>query len=61
MVVNQIYNNKTTQNWKRLKKRAEWWCRPSHLAMFTKAYTKLSDREWEKAPRTSNPQCGVHK
>lgn len=28
-----------TDNWKRLKGWSEWWCRPNHLKMFTKAYT----------------------
>ena len=44
-----------TQSWKRIKCWSQWWCRPNHLQMFTRAHTWLDKGDWEKAPKTTNP------
>ncbi|XP_031557429.1 uncharacterized protein LOC116294047 [Actinia tenebrosa] len=52
--MNDIVQTFDTQGWKRLKSWSEWWCRPNHLAMFTKSHTLLNESEWDTAPRTTN-------
>ena len=43
------------QNWKKLKHWSRWWCRLNHLAMFTRAFKEMEDKDWEQAPSTTNP------
>ena len=56
-----ILNETDTTQWRRLHNWASWWCRPSHLQMFTKAFTKLSNTQWKNAPKTTNPVESINK
>ena len=43
------------QNWKKLKHWSRWWCRLNHLAMFTRAFKEMKDKDCEQGPCTTNP------
>ena len=55
-----LHETDTTQ-WRRLHNWASWWCRPSHLQMSTKAYTKLSNTQWKNGPKTTNPVESINR
>ena len=42
-------------NWKKMKHWSKWWCQLNHLAMFTRAFKEMEDKEWEQGPCTTNP------
>lgn len=45
----------SNKHWKKLKYWAKWWCRLNHLAMFTRAYKEMTDKDWDEGPKTTNP------
>lgn len=42
-------------SWTKLKHWSRWWCRVNHLAMFTKAFKEMTDKDWEQGTCTTNP------
>lgn len=42
-------------NWTKLKHWSKWWCRLNHLAMFTRAFKEMEEKDWEEGPCTTNP------
>ena len=43
------------QDWKKLKHWSRWCCRLNHLAMFTRDFKEMEDKDWEQEPCTTNP------
>ena len=41
--------------WTKLRHWSKWWCRTNHLAMFTRAFKEMTDKDWEQGPSTTNP------
>ena len=50
-----ISSSTSNHHWKKLKFWAKWWCRLNHLAMFTRAYKEMADKDWDEGPKTTNP------
>ena len=42
-------------NWTKLKDWSKWWCRINHLAMFTRGFKVIEEKDLEEGPCTSNP------
>ena len=42
-------------NWTKLKHWSKWWCRLNHLAMLTRAFKEMEEKDWEEGPCTTNP------
>ena len=43
------------RNWKKLKHWSRWWCRLNRLAMFTRTFKEMKDKDYEQGPCTTNP------
>ena len=43
------------QSWTKPKHWGKWWCRLNHLAMFTRAFKEMDEKDWEEGPCTTNP------
>lgn len=59
--LNVLLSTTESQGWKKLRSWSGWWCRGNHLQMFTRAYTNLSEKEWEHAPKTTNPVEAINR
>ncbi len=41
-------------DWRKAEDWCNWWARSKVVKMFTKAFTEMTDAEWELCPRTTN-------
>ncbi|EDO33100.1 predicted protein [Nematostella vectensis] len=48
-------------DWIKAKHWKEWWTRKRHLQMFTKAYTQMTDSQWDSCPSTTNPVESINR
>jgi len=59
LLVNKVECSKdqlvvSTVGWNKAAEWAKFWTRPKILKMFTKAFTEMTDADWEICPRTTN-------
>ena len=54
-------NEVSNAGWKRLKHWANWWTRPRHLHMFTKAFTSRDADDWDGTSNTTNPVESINR
>ena len=50
-----------THNWKSVETWSEWWRRPHVLKKLSKAYSAITNDEWDDLPSTTNPVESINR